>query len=121
MTVRQSVENPFAPIAARRTPQVVGALFKDVNGNGTTDNGEVRLPGYVIYVDKDDDGRLDANEPRFTTNERGTFYIFDLALGPVRLRYVPQPGDGLAGNSIMADIQAAGNQRFTVFGARLES
>ncbi len=119
--VSESAHSSIDLIAARKTPQVVGPLFKDINGNGQIDFGEARLPGYVVYVDEDEDGRLDANEPKFTSNERGVFYFADLTPGPTTFRYVPQAGDGLAGRSMLVDVpQAAANLPFTLFGARLK-
>jgi ELWxxDGT repeat protein len=111
---------PVGPIAAAKVPQISGTLFKDLNGDGTSNPGEPRLPGYTVYVDKDNDARLDANEPRFTSTATGVFHFADLTSDPATLRYVPQVGDGLSNHSISIDLAAPGMTRLTWFGARLE-
>jgi hypothetical protein len=50
-----------------REGEIHGTKFVDANGNGVRNVGEAGLGGVTVYLDLDNDGVLDANEPRTTT------------------------------------------------------
>ncbi|RIK76721.1 MAG: hypothetical protein DCC68_18745 [Planctomycetota bacterium] len=47
--------------------EIHGTKFVDANGNGVRNAGEPGLGGVTVYLDLDNDGTLDADEPRTTT------------------------------------------------------
>ena len=65
---------------------LAGTRFHDRDADGARDAGEEGLPGWVIYVDADDDGALDAAEPRTATLPDGSFTLTNLAPGVHRVR-----------------------------------
>lgn len=56
---------------------VTGIKWEDVNGNGLRDDGELGLPGVVIYSDENLNGVLDPDEPSTVTSEDDPFTDFD--------------------------------------------
>jgi hypothetical protein len=56
---------------------VRGSVFADANRNGKFDRGEGPVRNWVVWADKDDDGRLDIGEKSVKTDSRG---LWSLAL-----------------------------------------
>ncbi|NQU21666.1 MAG: Ig-like domain-containing protein [Candidatus Nealsonbacteria bacterium] len=56
---------------------IQGSKWYDRNGNGTWENNEPGLPGWTIYLDEDNDGRLDPTTPGLS----GTIEPDNYALG----------------------------------------
>lgn len=56
---------------------VSGLKWEDVNGNGQRDEGELGLPGVVIYSDRNQNGVLDPDEPSTITSEDDPNTDFD--------------------------------------------
>ena len=48
---------------------VTGLKWEDVNGNGVRDEGELGVPGVVIFSDMNFNGVPDPNEPQTVTSE----------------------------------------------------
>lgn len=71
---------------------VAGTLLHDANENGLKDNDENGLAGWTVFVDYNNDGSLDADEPSAVTNVDGDYLITDLADGDYVVREVLQPG-----------------------------
>ncbi|QDV57668.1 SdrD B-like domain-containing protein [Rosistilla oblonga] len=73
-------------------PQVIGYKWDDIDGDGVWDDNEPGLNDWIIYVDNDNDGLLDADEPRFTTQNDGehdgAFWLDGLGPGQYMLREV---------------------------------
>ena len=55
--------------------EFTGRKFADVNGNGFLDSGEPGVSGATIYIDLDNDGRIDLGEPRATTDANGNYRL----------------------------------------------
>jgi hypothetical protein len=55
---------------------ISGIVFRDNNADGRRDSPSSGLAGWTIFIDADNDGRLDADEPRAVTTSNG-FYKFD--------------------------------------------
>ena len=72
---------------------VTGIKFNDLDGDGVRDAGEGGLGGWTIFVDRDNDGALDASEPRDITAADGS-YSFSLptSTADYRIREVSQAG-----------------------------
>ena len=81
---------PMIDIGAleRNLVDIQGLKFLDANQNGVQDNGELGLAGWTIYLDLNENGRLDSNEPATITrvddlatpaiDETGTYEISEL-------------------------------------------
>lgn len=79
-----------------RYASIAGKRFNDLNGNGVRDSGEAGFTGLVVYLDRNNNGKLDAGERTTLTDADGN-YTFDL-LGPGTyvVRAVPQAGRRLS-------------------------
>jgi len=72
--------------------EIRGGKFHDLDGDGVRDGGEPGLEGWTIYVDADQDGRLDTDEPWTVTDGDGGYALTDLLPGEYTLAEVPQYG-----------------------------
>ena len=82
--------------------EVHGLLFRDDNPNGIRQAREPGLPGKAVYLDANDNGRLDAGEPAAVTmdddpltplvDEAGTYSFHGVAPGSHRVARVFEPG-----------------------------
>ncbi|MGD1809476.1 Calx-beta domain-containing protein, partial [Dapis sp. BLCC M126] len=59
--------------------RISGTKFNDMNGDGAFDPGEPGIPGVTIYLDLDNDGELDSNEPSQTTDSLGDYSFNNLS------------------------------------------
>jgi hypothetical protein len=66
-------------VLTTKLPQKSGVKWEDKDGNHIRDVGDDGLPGWVIYVDYNDNGQLDQNEPSATTAADGSYTIVDIA------------------------------------------
>jgi hypothetical protein len=99
---------------------ISGTVFDDVNGNGKRDAHELGLGLWTVYLDKNDDGKLDAGDVSATTDVNGSFTFANLAAGTYYLRVVPvsgttatTPAGGLVKVTLAAGQLSTGN----LFGA----
>lgn len=75
-----------------KTASVSGIAFNDANKNGKYDSGDSIAPGKTIWLDLDDDGVRDSNEPGIVTANDGSFVFKTLAAGKYHIRRVFSPG-----------------------------
>ncbi|MBM3934233.1 MAG: CHRD domain-containing protein [SAR202 cluster bacterium] len=87
------VVNPAA-FGNRYLPgQVAGRKWNDLNGDGSQTSSEPMLPGWTIYIDVNNNGELDVDEPVSVTDDGGWFRFMYLPFGATyRIREVQQPG-----------------------------
>ncbi|KTB48963.1 hypothetical protein DEALK_18100 [Dehalogenimonas alkenigignens] len=69
-----------------------GMKFEDMNADGDKDAEDTGLAGWVIYVDYNDNGVKDANEPFATTAADGTYTITGINPGTWKVKEVAQAG-----------------------------
>ncbi|MDA1166586.1 MAG: VWA domain-containing protein, partial [Planctomycetota bacterium] len=69
-----------------------GVKWDDLNRDGIRDVGEPLLEGWTIYLDVDDDGVFDSNEPVTVTGSDGGYEFRDIQAGTWSIREVNQPG-----------------------------
>ena len=50
-----------------------------MNSDGVHDAGEHALPGWTFYLELDDNGQLDIDEPETVTNRNGDYSFTDIA------------------------------------------
>jgi subtilase family serine protease len=68
-----------------------GRVFNDADGDGLFDDGETALPGWGVYVDVNDNGRLDTGEANTQTDGSGSYTLGGLLPGTHRIRQVLPP------------------------------
>ncbi|MEW6498431.1 MAG: SdrD B-like domain-containing protein, partial [Cyanobacteriota bacterium] len=72
--------------------QIQGTKWNDLNGNGVQDAGEPGLSGWTIYLDQNNNAKLDAGEKSTTTDSDGKYSFTDLAPGTYTVAQVWQSG-----------------------------
>ncbi len=71
---------------------VTGFKWNDTNGNGLVDAGEPRLSGVWIYIDLDNDNKIDLGEPSARTGADGSYTLRFPSVGTYAVREVLEPG-----------------------------
>ncbi len=70
---------------------ISGNKYNDFNANGRPDPGDVPIPNWQIYLDLNNNGRFDFNEPSTLTNAQGNYIFANLPGGTYQVREVQQP------------------------------
>ena len=70
--------------------QISGYKWNDLNGNGIWDTGELGLADWTIYLDLNDNGQLDPDEPSMITDADGSYTFTDLRGGTYVVSEVQQ-------------------------------
>jgi serine-aspartate repeat-containing protein C/D/E len=70
---------------------ISGTKYNDFNANGRPDPGDVPIPNWQIYLDINNNGRVDFNEPSTLTNGQGNYIFVNLPPGTYQVREVQQP------------------------------
>jgi GH25 family lysozyme M1 (1,4-beta-N-acetylmuramidase) len=86
-------ENPFnftitGTVAPVQYGSIGGTVFNDANGNSSRDAGEAGLSGWTVFIDLDNDGRLDKNERRVSSDTQGNWSFTNLTAGSYTVRIV---------------------------------
>src|SRR5439155_1556802 len=100
VVVTSGVTIPSVTIGNFQLITVSGAVFQDNNGNLVRDSGEPGAPGLTVFLDRNNNGFIDANgngqldvgEASVVSNGNGDFSFGGLNSGPHRVREVLQPG-----------------------------
>ena len=71
-----------------KTAGLSGSAFDDANGDGRFDGRDKYTAGKRVFLDLDDDGVPDANEPSVLTDQNGKFTFDGLAAGTYHVRRV---------------------------------
>jgi protocatechuate 3,4-dioxygenase beta subunit len=107
-------EEPPAPQLAT----IRGVVFDDLNGDGTWQDGEAPLGGWVVYLDTNANGQRDDGERGAVTSSTGGYAFEGVEPGTYRVREVlPQgwtvvrPGEGFHVVTVAAG-QTAGERVF---------
>lgn len=74
------------------TGSISGFKFNDLNANGINEPTEPKVANWPIYIDLNDNNRLEPNEPSTLTNAQGNFSFINLSPGRYLVKEVPQPG-----------------------------
>ena len=77
----------------RRLPvEIHGTKWFDENGNGLRDAGDSGLRGWTIYLDLNDNSRLDDGEPSEMTDPDGNYAFMDVPPGAYTVAELPRSG-----------------------------
>lgn len=75
------------------TGSITGVVFFDANGNGIKNKFERTAIAGQLYLDLDNDARLDSGEPSLYANKKsGAFTFSNLSAGTFSLRQIPPKG-----------------------------
>lgn len=106
VTINQNLDDISGLDFGVRTDNVQSAGFKfnDLDQDGRKDDNEPGIPGFWIYVDYDDDGRLDLGEPAAITQGDGSYQLRIDRNGTFKVREVNMAGwiQTLPGNTEQA-------------------
>ncbi len=91
-----------------------GNVFGDLNGNGVKDGKEVGLAGWTVYLDTNNDGKMESNERSTLTDSAGNWAFKDLLAGKYTVRVV-QP------STYKRTAPSAGYYSLTLLAAQLKT
>jgi len=98
------------------TAQIQGTLYKDNDNSGGFTSGDTYLVGMVVWLDLNQDGIKDANEPTSTTNSFGQYSFTNLLAGTYRVHPDPLSGWHIFNTPLgYRDIVVTANQSVTGF------
>ena len=86
------LDGPTLTASPAELGTITGQVFADYNGNGVQDPKEPGLAGQTVYLDLNDDGKLDAGDVSTQTNAGGAFSLIDVEPGSYTLREVIPAG-----------------------------
>lgn len=73
--------------------EIRGTVWRDIDGDSKFDATETGLPGFTVYVDRNNNGVFDAAEPSAVSQADGTYLIrTNLGAGTYKIREVVNPG-----------------------------
>lgn len=70
---------------------ISGNKYNDFNANGRPDGSDVPIPNWQIYLDLNNNNRIDGGEPSTLTNAQGNYIFANLPPGTYQVREVQQP------------------------------
>jgi protocatechuate 3,4-dioxygenase beta subunit len=82
-----------------------GQKFNDLSNDGIHDTGEGGLPGFTIFLDRNDNGSLDSGEQATTTDANGDYSLTGVGPGTYKVREVQQVGYRQT-TPLLADVPA---------------
>jgi GH25 family lysozyme M1 (1,4-beta-N-acetylmuramidase)/uncharacterized protein (DUF2141 family) len=108
--------NLFA-FGSARYGSISGSVFRDSNGNGVRDANESGLSGWTVFLDADNDGRLDAGEVSTSSNAAGDWSLANLKAGTYTVRVVAKkkfttttPAGGAFTHTLFSGTAITGDQ-----------
>ncbi|MBX9580312.1 MAG: putative Ig domain-containing protein [Gemmataceae bacterium] len=106
----QAVQQYTLDVVTASPASVGGVVFRDDNGNGTQQAGELGLPGWTVFVDRDRDGRRSAGEWAAVTDAAGAYTVAGVVPGSgYALRAARPDGPSFAlpaGGSLTVNLSA---------------
>jgi N-acetyl-anhydromuramyl-L-alanine amidase AmpD len=82
------------PMTSTGTGSIAGFTFNDNNKNGMFDAGDVKTGGKTVFLDTNNDGKLESGERSLVTDSSGNFDFTGLVTGTYHLRRVFPSGYG---------------------------
>ena len=68
---------------------IQGYIWNDVNANGIWESPDTRAVGWTVYLDLNNNGKLDPGEPTAVTDTLGSYTFNNLPAGAFTVRYAP--------------------------------
>ncbi|HEX4793152.1 MAG TPA: choice-of-anchor Q domain-containing protein [Humisphaera sp.] len=106
----------FTDVVTVPPSSISGKVFDDANGDGKIDNGEFGVGLWTVYLDLNNNGKLDAGDRSATTDIGGNWAFTGLAAGSYVVRLVPvtgiittQPAGGILSITLAAGQASVGN------------
>ena len=96
-------------LAGSRT--ITGRAFVDLNGDGIFNGADTALSGKTVYLDLNNDGKLDNGEPTTTTISTGLYAFSDQPAGGT-VRLVSPSVNGDIATITVGEYQLRGNQYY---------
>src|SRR5437763_632777 len=92
--LKSGCERVFEPLESRRllSASISGTAFVDANLDGVRQSSETGLTGEKVYVDANNNGKLDSGEKFATSGASGAYTLSGLDAGKYRLRALPPTG-----------------------------
>ena len=89
-----SVAPEFANFNASATApgSVSGVIWNDLNSNGVHEAAEPGLPGWTVFLDRNNDSLLTAGEPQVSTPADGSYSFTGVSAGTVNIVVLPLAG-----------------------------
>jgi O-glycosyl hydrolase/protocatechuate 3,4-dioxygenase beta subunit len=101
------------------TGSISGAVFNDLDGDGSRDAGENGLSGITLYNDGNDNKIKDSGELTVTTDSSGNYIFSNLSGGSYKIRQILQsgwiqttPANGFGHTVTLASGQSSAGQDF---------
>ena len=92
VTVSGGRLNAFNALLAEEAGSIEGSKWNDLDQDGVKDEGESGLEGWTIYLDENQNGELDEEEPFRVTDAEGNYAFSFLEPGDYSVAEVLQPG-----------------------------
>jgi len=122
VTVTSSQSLPNTNFGVTSRGNVSGSVFNDKNTSRTRDAGEVGIKNFKIYIDTNDNSRLDAGEAFVLSDSAGNFTLTNVITGTYKIRAVPQSKYKLTTpitGFLTATVSDAGTVTGLLFGAKV--
>lgn len=86
ITITQSDRYPLVRLSTDQRATITGSLFRDFDGDGAMDGDEFSMPVRRAFIDLNNNGVLDVDEPSQLTDGDGHFRFGGLVAGAYRIR-----------------------------------
>lgn len=106
----------LARITSVTLDSIDGTVFTDANGNGQFDSGEAGVGGRTVFIDKDNTGKPDSNNPSTTTDSNGNFSFTGLSPGNYTVKEVVPSGIALTTGTQTVTVSANSTASGVIFG-----
>jgi unsaturated chondroitin disaccharide hydrolase len=111
---------PIESLEPRRLlASIGGTVFIDTDKDGARDTGEAAAAGRTVYIDQNNNAKLDSTEKKATTSSTGTYSLTGVAAGTHKVRQVlasgfiqTSPANGFGLNVTVSATQTKTGQNF---------
>ncbi len=105
--------------APLNTASIAGTIYNDTNGNGVKDSGDAGISGQTLYIDLNNNSKLDPGEQSTMTGTSGAYQFTNLAAGTYKVRQLlptgwtqTTPSNGFGWSVTLIANQAASGKDF---------
>lgn len=99
---------------------IAGEVYDDILNPGIKDRGEGGLGGWLVFIDKEQDGSWNWREPWAITSSSGGYFFPDIGPGLYYVHVIGPDGFELTTNNVIQVLLDPGRSNHSVdFGGRL--